>query len=98
MQVVQRNVFTLDEQLMIHDWGLTDNHYVLLANRVKLNSAGTYAARVIIWQTCNQYICNFHPLLASAHTMKVKYNIFLSPMYGLFHSSRADWSNQGSKV
>ncbi|CAM6075974.1 unnamed protein product [Sphagnum tenellum] len=39
MQVVQRNVFTLDEQLMIHDWGLTDNHYVLLANRVKLNSA-----------------------------------------------------------
>ncbi|CAK9229429.1 unnamed protein product [Sphagnum troendelagicum] len=39
MQVVQRNVFTLDEQLVIHDWGLTDNHYVLLANRVKLNSA-----------------------------------------------------------
>jgi len=66
MQVVQRNVFTLEEQLMIHDWGLTDNHYVLLANRVKLNSAGTYVARVVIWRTCNQYICNFHPLLASA--------------------------------
>ncbi|CAM6075981.1 unnamed protein product, partial [Sphagnum tenellum] len=43
MEVVQRNVFTLDEQLMIHDWGLTDNHYVLLANRVKLNSAGSLA-------------------------------------------------------
>ncbi|CAM6021887.1 unnamed protein product [Sphagnum balticum] len=43
MQVVKRNVFTLDEQLMIHDWGLTDNHYVLLANRVKLNSAGSLA-------------------------------------------------------
>jgi 9-cis-beta-carotene 9',10'-cleaving dioxygenase len=53
MEVVQRNVFTLDEQLMIHDWGLTDNHYVLLANRVKLNSAGTYiyAACVVILQT-----------------------------------------------
>jgi carotenoid cleavage dioxygenase-like enzyme len=63
MEVVQRNVFTLDEQLMIHDWGLTDNHYVLLANRVKLNSAGTYiyAACVVILQ-----ICNFHLLLASA--------------------------------
>jgi carotenoid cleavage dioxygenase-like enzyme len=54
MEVVQRNVFTLHEQLMIHDWGLTDNHYVLLANRVKLNSAGTYiyAACVVMLQTC----------------------------------------------
>lgn len=40
MQVLQRQVFTLNEQTMIHDWGLTDNHYVLLANRVKLNSPG----------------------------------------------------------
>jgi carotenoid cleavage dioxygenase-like enzyme len=46
MEVLQRQVFTLNEQTMIHDWGLTDNHYVLLANRVKLNSPGIYRQRV----------------------------------------------------
>lgn len=46
MQVVQRKSFTLDEQLMIHDWGLTNNHYVLLANKVKLNSPGNLTSVV----------------------------------------------------
>lgn len=42
LKLLQRKQFAMQEQQMVHDWGLTDNHYVLIANRVKLDHIGIY--------------------------------------------------------
>ncbi|BBN00944.1 9-cis-beta-carotene 9',10'-cleaving dioxygenase [Marchantia polymorpha subsp. ruderalis] len=38
MNLLQKLRFTINDHIMIHDWNLTENHYVIIANRVKLNS------------------------------------------------------------
>ncbi|MCO5608055.1 hypothetical protein L7F22_062260 [Adiantum nelumboides] len=44
LKLLQRKQFTMQEQQMVHDWGLTDNYYVLIANRVKLDHIGNSIA------------------------------------------------------
>lgn len=39
--LVQKRKFVLPDHLFIHDWAFTDNHYVLLGNRIKLDIPGT---------------------------------------------------------
>lgn len=40
---MQTREFKIDDHLMIHDWAVTDTHYILFANRVKLNPIGKHA-------------------------------------------------------
>lgn len=38
----QKKEFVISEHMMIHDWAFTDNHYVLLGNRIKLDVPGIF--------------------------------------------------------
>lgn len=40
MNLVQKQKFTINDHLLVHDWALTENYYIVVANRVKLNSLG----------------------------------------------------------
>ncbi|OEL17825.1 Carotenoid cleavage dioxygenase 7, chloroplastic [Dichanthelium oligosanthes] len=42
--LVQKREFVVPDHLMIHDWTFTDNHYVLLGNRIKLDIPGSLLA------------------------------------------------------
>ncbi|KAG6555281.1 hypothetical protein Mapa_003324 [Marchantia paleacea] len=44
MNLLQKQRFTINDHIMIHDWNLTENHYVIIANRVKLNSLNKLGA------------------------------------------------------
>lgn len=44
LELQQRREFVLPHQLMVHDWGITDNFYILVANRVKLSPTGCVGA------------------------------------------------------
>ncbi|VYS55566.1 unnamed protein product [Arabidopsis thaliana] len=43
-KLIQTKEFKIDDHMMIHDWAFTDTHYILFANRVKLNPIGSIAA------------------------------------------------------
>ncbi|WVZ06593.1 hypothetical protein V8G54_019939 [Vigna mungo] len=42
--VVQKQNFRIPDHLMIHDWAFTDTHYIVFANRIKLDVLGSMAA------------------------------------------------------
>ncbi|KAK1261350.1 hypothetical protein QJS04_geneDACA018446 [Acorus gramineus] len=39
-KLLQKRDFTIPDHLMIHDWAFTDNHYILVGNRIKLDIPG----------------------------------------------------------
>lgn len=39
-KLLNKQEFNIPDHLMIHDWAFTDNHYILFANRVKLDVLG----------------------------------------------------------
>ncbi|KAL5752427.1 hypothetical protein ACOSQ2_022934 [Xanthoceras sorbifolium] len=43
-KLVQEQEFEIPDHLMIHDWAFTDTHYILFANRIKLDVIGSMAA------------------------------------------------------
>nr|ADM88552.1 CCD7-like protein [Lotus japonicus] len=43
-QLVQKQKFKIPDHLMIHDWAFTDTHYIVFANRIKLDIPGSMAA------------------------------------------------------
>ncbi|XP_027335341.1 carotenoid cleavage dioxygenase 7, chloroplastic [Abrus precatorius] len=43
-KVVQKQIFRIPDHLMIHDWAFTDTHYIVFANRIKLDVLGSMAA------------------------------------------------------
>lgn len=43
-KLLQRQEFNIPDHLMIHDWAFTDTHYILFANRIKLDVIGNYSA------------------------------------------------------
>lgn len=55
-EVKEKREFTIPEHLMIHDWALTDTHYVLFGNRIKLDIHGevTFRSTKIIIPTIKQ--------------------------------------------
>ncbi|CAN6477946.1 unnamed protein product [Victoria cruziana] len=42
--LLQKRDFNIPDHLMIHDWAFTDNHYILVGNRIKLDIAGSMKA------------------------------------------------------
>ncbi|KAL9464608.1 hypothetical protein AB3S75_002249 [Citrus x aurantiifolia] len=43
-KLLSKQEFNIPDHLMIHDWAFTDNHYILFANRVKLDVLGSMTA------------------------------------------------------
>ncbi|TXG59840.1 hypothetical protein EZV62_014413 [Acer yangbiense] len=43
-KMVQKQEFNIPDHLMIHDWAFTDTHYILFANRIKLDVIGSMGA------------------------------------------------------
>ncbi|KAJ8748842.1 hypothetical protein K2173_013273 [Erythroxylum novogranatense] len=41
---LQKQEFIIPDHLMIHDWAFTDTHYILFANRIKLDVVGSVKA------------------------------------------------------
>lgn len=39
-KLLQKQEFNIPDHLMIHDWAFTDTHYILFANRIKLDVIG----------------------------------------------------------
>jgi carotenoid cleavage dioxygenase-like enzyme len=37
---MNKQEFNIPDHLMIHDWAFTDTHYIVFANRIKLDVAG----------------------------------------------------------
>ena len=37
---IQKREFIISDHLMIHDWAFTDNYYILIGNRIKLDITG----------------------------------------------------------
>ncbi|CAL5030678.1 unnamed protein product [Urochloa decumbens] len=81
--LVQKREFVLPDHLMIHDWAFTDNHYVLLGNRIKLDIPGSLLA-----------LTGTHPMIAA---LAVDPSRQSTPVYLLPRSQEAeaagrDWS------
>ncbi|KAK4844190.1 hypothetical protein QYF36_017544 [Acer negundo] len=43
-KMVHKQKFKIPDHLMIHDWAFTDTHYILFANRIKLDVIGSMGA------------------------------------------------------
>ncbi|KAK7293402.1 hypothetical protein RJT34_16267 [Clitoria ternatea] len=43
-KVLKKQNFKIPDHLMIHDWAFTDTHYIVFANRIKLDVLGSMAA------------------------------------------------------
>lgn len=39
-QLIQKKEYVVPDHLMIHDWAFTDSHYILFANRIRLDIPG----------------------------------------------------------
>ncbi|WOL00248.1 carotenoid cleavage dioxygenase 7, chloroplastic [Canna indica] len=53
-ELKQKKEFVIPDHLMIHDWAFTDNHYILLGNRIKLDIPGSLLA-----------VSGLHPMIAA---------------------------------
>uniref|UniRef100_A0A0D9W7X3 Carotenoid cleavage dioxygenase 7 n=1 Tax=Leersia perrieri TaxID=77586 RepID=A0A0D9W7X3_9ORYZ len=82
--LVHKREFPVPDHLMIHDWAFTDNHYVLLGNRIKLDIPGSLLA-----------LTGTHPMIAALAVDPSRQSM---PVYLLPRSPEAeaasgrDWS------
>ncbi|XP_010544591.1 PREDICTED: carotenoid cleavage dioxygenase 7, chloroplastic [Tarenaya hassleriana] len=53
-KLVHTREFKIPDHMMIHDWAFTESHYILFANRVKLNPIGSVAA-----------VCGMSPMISA---------------------------------
>ncbi|KAJ4827636.1 Carotenoid cleavage dioxygenase 7, chloroplastic [Turnera subulata] len=65
--LLQRQEFDIPDHLMIHDWALTDTHYILFANRIKLDVIGSMTA-----------VCGLSPMISA---LAVNPNKSTTPVY-----------------
>ncbi|MQM13634.1 hypothetical protein Taro_046560 [Colocasia esculenta] len=80
-RLLQKKDFTIPDHLMIHDWAFTDDHYVLVGNRIKLDVPGSLQA-----------MAGHSPMISA---LSVNPSRQTSPIYLLPRSSdggcRRDW-------
>ncbi|XP_050387042.1 carotenoid cleavage dioxygenase 7, chloroplastic [Argentina anserina] len=78
---VAKQEFTIPDHLMIHDWAFTDTHYILFANRIKLDIVGAMTA-----------VCGTTPMITAlaVNPSKDTSPIYLLPRFPDEVNSR-DW-------
>ncbi|XP_031259612.1 carotenoid cleavage dioxygenase 7, chloroplastic [Pistacia vera] len=83
-KLLNKQEFNIPDHLMIHDWAFTDTHYILFANRIKLDVTGSMTA-----------VCGLSPMISalSVNPSKSTSPIYLLPRF-LDHESAGvrDWS------
>ncbi|KAE9617863.1 putative oxidoreductase [Lupinus albus] len=47
-KLVQKQEFKIPDHMMIHDWAFTDTHYIIFANRIKLDVLGKVFCKAIL--------------------------------------------------
>ncbi|XP_021804712.1 carotenoid cleavage dioxygenase 7, chloroplastic [Prunus avium] len=69
-KVLGKQEFNIPDHLMIHDWAFTDTHYILFANRIKLDVVGAMTA-----------VCGTTPMITalSVNPSKATSPIYLLP-------------------
>ncbi|XP_038876141.1 carotenoid cleavage dioxygenase 7, chloroplastic [Benincasa hispida] len=72
-KLLQKKDLVIDDHLMIHDWAFTDTHYILFANRIKLDVIGAMGA-----------VSGISPMISalSVNTSKPTSPIYLIPRFG----------------
>ncbi|KAL8140411.1 hypothetical protein V2J09_006432 [Rumex salicifolius] len=65
--LVHKQEFKMSEQLMVHDWGFTDTHYLVFGNRIKLDFSGLVVAS-----------CGLSPMISALSLDPSKHT---SPLY-----------------
>ncbi|XP_050236212.1 carotenoid cleavage dioxygenase 7, chloroplastic [Mercurialis annua] len=66
-KLVQKQEFNIPDHLMLHDWAFTDTHYILFANRIKLDIMGAIGA-----------VCGLTPMISA---LTVNPSKSTSPIY-----------------
>ncbi|KAK9274060.1 hypothetical protein L1049_018874 [Liquidambar formosana] len=81
-KLLQRKEFNISDHLMIHDWAFTDTHYILFANRIKLDIAGSMTA-----------VCGLSPMISalSVNPSKPTCPIYLLPRFSDERTENWDW-------
>ncbi|KAJ6872532.1 hypothetical protein NC651_031602 [Populus alba x Populus x berolinensis] len=81
-KLLQRQEFNIPDHLMIHDWAFTDTHYILFANRIKLDVIGSMTA-----------ICGLSPMISalSVNPSKSTSPIYLLPRFPEKSPSKRNW-------
>ncbi|KAL6124482.1 hypothetical protein ACLB2K_076994 [Fragaria x ananassa] len=79
---VAKQAFTIPDHLMIHDWAFTDTHYILFANRIKLDVFGAMTA-----------VCGTTPMITalSVNPSKDTSPIYLLPRFPDKVNHNRDW-------
>ncbi|KAF7825222.1 carotenoid cleavage dioxygenase 7, chloroplastic [Senna tora] len=72
-KLVEKQEFRIPDHLMIHDWAFTDTHYIIFANRIKLDVIGSMGA-----------VCGISPMISA---LTVNPSKPTSPIYLLPRSS-----------
>ncbi|KAG6575282.1 carotenoid cleavage dioxygenase 7, chloroplastic [Cucurbita moschata] len=80
-KLLEKKEFVIDDHLMIHDWAFTDTHYILFANRIKLDLFGAMGA-----------VSGASPMISAlgVNTSKSTSPVYLLPRFGEHHPTR-DW-------
>lgn len=70
--VMLKQEFDIPDQFMIHDWAVTDTHYILFGNRIKLDVLGSMGA-----------VCGLSPMISalSVNPSKKTSPIYLLPRF-----------------
>ncbi|KAJ6344431.1 hypothetical protein OIU76_006033 [Salix suchowensis] len=81
-KLLLRQEFNIPDHLMIHDWAFTDTHYIIFANRIKLDVIGSMAA-----------VCGLSPMISalSVNPSKSTSPIYLLPRFPGKSSSNRNW-------
>ncbi|KAF5446180.1 hypothetical protein F2P56_031826 [Juglans regia] len=81
-KLLMKQEFNIPDHLMIHDWAFTETHYILFANRIKLDLAGSMAA-----------VCGISPMISalSVNPSKPTTPIYLLPRFPDKCGRSRDW-------
>ncbi|WCJ22958.1 Carotenoid cleavage dioxygenase 7 chloroplastic [Euphorbia peplus] len=81
-KLVQTREFNIPDHMMIHDWAFTDTHYIISANRIKLDIMGSIGA-----------VCGMSPMISalSVNPSKSTSPMYLLPRFPEKSSGSRDW-------
>ncbi|CAH9097971.1 unnamed protein product [Cuscuta epithymum] len=81
-KLLDQQEFSIPDHLMIHDWALTDYHYVLFGNRIKLDVPGSMRA-----------VCGLSPMISalSVNPSKQTSPVYLLPRFPQSQTTHRDW-------
>ncbi|KAL0923752.1 hypothetical protein M5K25_007822 [Dendrobium thyrsiflorum] len=81
-ELKQKKDFTIPDHLIIHDWAFTENHYILIGNRIKLDLQGSMLA-----------VSGLSPMISalSVNPSQSKTPIYLLPRFESRVNKLRDW-------